>query len=320
MHRKKILILCDASYNVGLGHYSRSKILRRIILNEIEKKYLIRIILISNKNIDHLNRNNIISYNKRLIKKIYIKINKFSPNIIFFNLSNFFEKKYFKKLINKIYTKKIKFIGIDNLLQFKKYLSHIWIPNIAIDKNIYNKNVHFGWDRILVDKVKLKNKPKKDILFLIGGTDKYNLAKKIPINLDEKIQKNYKIAWIQGPFAKTPKINKKFRKNWKIYKNPKNVYNIIQSSKCCFVLFGASFYEIVNSGVPLITYIPKGKENQNLINKLKKKFLVETSLKISLNKIALILNNYKKFKKLAAINKKLITLDQRKKFLKNILN
>ena len=123
MEKKKILILCDASQYVGLGHYSRSRVLRKIILNSIKKKYIIKIILVSNKNVNSLNRKDLIPYNNKLIKKLNLNIINFSPQIIFFNFSNFFERKYFGKLIRKIYTKEIKFIAIDNLLKFKQYLS-----------------------------------------------------------------------------------------------------------------------------------------------------------------------------------------------------
>ena len=51
------------------------------------------------------------------------------------------------------------------------------------------------------------------------------------------MQSENKFLWVQGPFAKPPKIKKKYKKNWKIYKNPQNIYNLIFQAKCCFVLF-----------------------------------------------------------------------------------
>ena len=255
-----------------------------------------------------------------MYNNVKISIKDYSPNIIIFNFSSYFEKQYFFKLIKIIYSKKIKFIGIDTLFKFNKYMSHIWIPHITISKKQIGKNIYFGWDKIIVEKIKKNNVLGKHILFLIGGTDKYKLSEKIPNLLNNKIQSENKFLWVQGPFAKPPKIKKKYKKNWKIYKNPQNIYNLIFKAKCCFVLFGTTFFEVVNAGIPQVTYIPKGKEKQILVKKLKKNFLIENNLKVSLNKINLILKNYDKFKQKAKKNKKLIIFKKRKKFLNYILN
>ena len=92
-------------------------------------------------------------------------------------------------------------------------------------------------------------------------------------------------------------------------------------SSFAIVLFGVSFFETVHYGIPQVIHFPKQKkERDELLNKLKKKkFLVsDTLFQLKKNLITLI-ENRRKFQKIAKKNSKLLNFRNRKKILNNFI-
>ncbi len=315
---KKILIISDIGHKVGLGHYSRSKIINKEIKFYFKKKFIIKNVYFNHDK----NKNsffNFSSCNKILALEKIIK--KMKADCIFLNNSRIFEKKYglkmIKFLINLNTTKSIN--SVDSYLKYHKYLNYVWIPNIIIQKEYKGiKNILYGWDKILINKNKKINKKKKgnNTIITQGGSDVFKLTKKLPILLKRYLNKKIKVHWLVGPYSPKPKKVKKF--SIKVLENKKDIkfYNNYNSG---FVLFGISFFELLYNRVPISVFIPQRKEKKELILKLKKESLNVFSNLIDavifLNKINLNKKIYqKKFNNLS----KKISFKNRKNLYKKL--
>ena len=223
--KKSIIIFCDSNKEVGLGHYSRSISLKNIIKKKISGFNVLVIVITNSK--QFFNKNfTILSY-KNFCKRFQDLIISNKPSHIFFNFSSQLAKKnlnhFFKFLINR----KIKLIAIDNLFKYEKYLDHIWIPNIYLNSKYRNKKkFSFGWDKLLIsEKKRLIKKKNKSFLVITGGTDKYNLQKRLPNLLETILKPNTKVNWVVGPFAKKP-IIKNSELKWRFIQNRRNLFKV----------------------------------------------------------------------------------------------
>ena len=319
---KSILIISDSSKRVGLGHYSRSKYLTHELKRFFKKEITITNILCQNDFITNDNNHIKFFFKKNFVDNILHKIRILNPSHIIFNVSKKFENRYLKSLLNQIkkFKQKKKLVAIDGCIKLRKSFNSIWIPNIYLDKEKKYQNIFYGWDKILFKRLKKnKIKYKKKILILIGGTDVYNYSSKLPKILRTYFDENYSIKWIQGPFAKKPKI--KNYKNFKIIKNKSNIEKEILSTNLVLVLFGVSFFEVAALSKPCVVLIPSGKEKKELINKISKKgFNVANDIKTACKKLYDLSQSYNDaFKKAnylsANLNKK-----NRKQLYKRILS
>tara|TARA_A100001015_G_scaffold264722_1_gene312562 strand:- start:10 stop:969 length:960 start_codon:yes stop_codon:yes gene_type:complete len=315
---KSIIIFCDINKKVGIGHYSRSITLKRLIeKNFLNTKVLIILITATRKRFSG-------NYKKVSPKNLNSKISKCihnrRPSHVFFNLSPEFERNNFKSFVKIFLNKNIKLIAIDNLFSYKKFLYHIWVPNVYLDlKYKKDKKFSFGWNKLLIN----ENKKKKiytdrSILILTGGTDKYQISKKLPIILEKNLQAGTIIKWVIGPFAQKPKI-KNSKLKWIFYRNQTNLSKIYSKSGLAFVQFGVSFFEVVQYGIPCAVYSPKFKENFKLQKEIKKKFFLDSDLTSLVKNLRSKLTNIRKERFLAKKLSKLVDLKKRDSFIKKLI-
>ena len=319
---KSILIISDSSKRVGLGHYSRSKYLTHELKGFFKKKIRIKNIFYQNDFIINDNNHIKFSFKKNFVDRILHKIRILNPSHIIFNVSKKFENRYLKSLLNQIkkFKQKKILVAIDGCIKLRKSFNSIWIPNIYLDKEKKYQNILYGWDKILFKRLKKnKIKYKKKILILIGGTDVYNYSSKLPKILRTYFDENYSIKWIQGPFAKKPKI--KNYKNFEIIKNKSNIEKEILSTNLVLVLFGVSFFEVAALSKPCVVLIPSGKEKKELIKKISKKgFNVANNIKTACKKLYDLSQSYNDAFKKANYLSSNLNKKNRKELYKRILS
>ena len=301
--KKKILIISDYGRQVGLGHISRAKVLMNYLDNYSNKfsyiKYLFKDNIYIGKNLN-LSKKQILTKLKKLIYK-------FNIDIVILNTSKIFEKKFAKDLFylfKKINIKKI--FAIDGYIRFKNKINKILIPNIFLDEKLKkDKKIIYGWDKTLIDKPQKKQKKiikkkQKTLLVISGGTDRYQLSNKFPYYINRYLIEDLKINWLLGPFAKIDK-NLKTIKNLKILKNKKKLSTLISNSDIILVQFGVTFFEVLSFGIPAISFLPKGKENNKIIkNLIKNKCIFSQNYKetiLIINKICYNYDFYYRFAK-----------------------
>ena len=92
-----------------------------------------------------------------------------------------------------------------------------------------------------------------------------NLGKSLPNEIDQILDKNSEIHWVRGPFSKEPKIPKKRRLSWFIHYAPQQLDELIMQSNYVISVFGISFFEVLQYGLPTVVFSPyKNKDAKDL--------------------------------------------------------
>ena len=315
----RILLVSDLGNNIGLGHYSRARILKREILSCYKKKVKFSNLFVSDEKINFIKT----IKKKNLDKKLIELLERKKINKLIFNVSRFLEPKLYNLIVSLSQKKNLELFAIDGFIKKSFYFKKIWIPNIALKQKTFNKKkIKFGWDKILIDsKIERKKKSKKrNFLILIGGTDRYKIGERLPRLLKNNI-KNFNFYWVRGPFAKKPSINKDF-KNFKIIQNKLDLKRIYSKMDFAFVVFGVTFFEVLKNKIPHVLFFHKNKtEDMHLIKKLiDLKFNVCGDYLEAIKKIKELTENYKKSKKQISNLSKLINFKKRNMFIKNFIN
>jgi spore coat polysaccharide biosynthesis predicted glycosyltransferase SpsG len=201
-------------------------------------------------------------------------------------------------LFTRLKQRNICLISIDSLIEHCNVLDLIWVPSFNFDCNKYTdctSILRSGWDSFLIQK-RLRHKdwtPGTKVLILTGGSDVSNLGKTLPIQLDELLVKNTDIHWVRGPFSGSPNLPKKCRLNWIIHNAPEQLDELIVQSDYVMTVFGVSFFEVLQYGIPTVVFSPYGNKDNNELDALSKEgvAIVESNSKLAINSLIKLMNN-----------------------------
>ena len=175
-------------------------------------------------------------------------------------------KEFFKNLnLFKFLDKKKTFVinnGFSKKIEFNNTI-YPYVKNKKI-KSKYIGEKFFVINKKILKMHKQKIIKKKRILICMGGSDPDHLTEKV-LSSFSKIQKNFKIDVVIGPFFTKKRINYikkiyKNNKNLKFYFNPKKLYKIISESKLAIVNSGNIKYECIFLNTPIILLANKNDE------------------------------------------------------------
>ena len=324
MQKKSIILRCDYGRikNLSYGHYSRLKILEKIL----SPKY--KIIFLIKKNKFNLKKKNEYYFkNKNELKNILIKVN---PFLIFVDLP--YQDYNYKKIVSKNNSKIIVF---DNHLK-NFHCSDIYVNNFflnskelsIIKKNQkkYNFRSFLGIRYFLTNIKHIKNKKYKkikNILITIGGSDPGNYLPSILKSLSKITQKNLTFYFVIGWGFKhnyLPKI-----KNVKFLMRPTEIKLNNLRKNCDLAISTPSLMMIENAffNIPQIILGKSYFEIKNIKKIYRKKIIYNSDLKKIHLTINHILYNSKNFEKINKFSKNFIKEIIPNKFsemLKVILN
>lgn len=267
-------MVCLVSEEIGIGHFSRLLALSNKLRNDTHIEFLIYgklPHLINKTNFKYTLKNIDANFSKSL--EDFINENNFTCAVLDIHhsvVSNDLYRSF--KNINK---KATRLIGIDSLIEFHHYFEFLWIPSIIFNKDSLPKgckNISWGWDHLLIEK-KYKDfewRDGDDILVLTGGSDTALLGEWLPEEIDSKIEKGSKVRWVKGPFAKQPKIPNKSKLKWIVEDSPANLDNLITKSNYVIVVFGISFFETIQYGVPTVVFSPYNNKDEYVLNQIQK--------------------------------------------------
>ena len=267
----RALLVCHVSSKIGFGHLSRLLALAEKLKkdNKVVPEFLIFGDFIKK---DDLGKFKVHSFSlvddfvgtidKTLINNEYdVLIFDLYPNHNIDNLNDLF--KQLKQC-------DVHLIGIDALIEHCDILDLIWVPSFNFDFSGHtdcNSVLKSGWDSFLIQKrlEPTEWSPGSKVLILSGGSDVAKLGKTLPVQLDEVLGKNTEVHWVRGPFSSAPILPNKCRLNWTIHDAPESLDDLIVQSDYVMTVFGVSFFEVLQYGIPTVVFSPYGiKDNKEL--------------------------------------------------------
>lgn len=234
----------NASEKIGLGHYSRCLLIYKLIKKQslffTESQKLIEILKKKKLKYTFVKKSKSLStlfYNKK-IKILIIDLHHLNKNIKEFLKKN-------KKIFTAILADKHKKNNETNLTIF---------PEITKNKK---KDVFSGEKYVLIPKLPKKKKIIKvqNIMISMGGSDPYNITKKIVkliLDIDAKVKFNI----VLGKFYKSKnlliKLMLKTSIKYKIYDNQKNLKYLMLKNDLLITNSGITKYEAFAMKLPSI--------------------------------------------------------------------
>ena len=286
MKSQNILFICQANKKIGLGHLTR--IISLIKKLDSENSISIKLLLFGDslleprlKNIDSQIYNDTCQFKNNIIEEIeYTK-----TSLIVFDLCPRELPQDVEELLADVFKLNIKMVSIDSLYDKSNFFEFIWAPSFYNKfKNdlILNKKVISGWGSFLIQK-RLKNpiwKSGKKILVLTGAADTEKLYDILPKKLDSGLDSKMEINWVQGPFSNKPTIPSNSIHNWVIHKNPESLDSLITETNYALTVFGVSFFETIQYGIPTVVFSPYGNKDNEELNSLKSEGVASVALSI----------------------------------------
>ncbi len=267
----KILLICFVSPKIGVGHLSRLLALAQVFRknNKLIPEFLIFGSLfkakeLSNFNVHHFSLEDDF---KSTIENI-LEVDNF--NSIVFDLYPKHNIDNLSELFGQLKRRKLHLIGIDSLVDYCNILDIAWVPSFYFDCDKHQDCtglLRSGWGSFLMQKRFQHKKwiPGSKVLILTGGSDVLNLGETIPIQVDKLLDENVELHWVKGPFSDAPILPRTRRLNWVIHDAPEYLDKLIVQSDYVVTIFGVSFFEVLQYGIPTVVFSPYGnKDNDEL--------------------------------------------------------
>jgi spore coat polysaccharide biosynthesis predicted glycosyltransferase SpsG len=322
----KILLVCYVSSKLGLGHLSRILALAQ---NLKKDKNAVPEFLIFGDLIKKDELNSFVTHNFSVENDFtqtiqgLLKDNNFKAIVIDVyqnhNISNL------QNLLTQLKKQNIFIISIDSLIEYCDILDLIWIPSFNFDNNKYNNCkslLKSGWDSYLIQK-RLNNKewkPGLKILVLTGGSDISNLGKTLPTQLDQILDKNSEVHWVKGPLSDDPILPEKSKLIWVLHDAPQQLDELIVDSNYALAIFGVSFFEVLQYGIPTVAFSPYDNKDDTDLAALSKEdvALVAYNLKSAIKELLKLMMDEKLAKKLSINALKKMSINGSEKLSKEI--
>ena len=269
---KNVLIRCDASKEIGLGHITRCLVFANELRDDKNrvyfaiKNYEIAIEKLKEQQFDMLIADDNFDYFNWIVEIVKEK----EIDIFIGDVRDGFPI----ELISYMKNKNILTVAIDEPSEYSKECDLCFYPpHASIDKSKYKGKVYQGLEYVILRDEFYKEYEKKkndipNILVMMGGTDAYNLT--FPVV--EKIDKNeeyFEISVILSDKHKDINLLKKFIKTSKhqikIYNKVENMSSFLDNIDFAISQFGTIAYEYLIKNIPAI-YIYNDKENINTYN------------------------------------------------------
>jgi spore coat polysaccharide biosynthesis predicted glycosyltransferase SpsG len=131
------------------------------------------------------------------------------------------------------------------------------------------------------------------VLILTGGSDISNLGKTLPSQLDQILDNNSELHWVKGPLSKDPNLPEKCRLNWTIHASPQRLDHLIVQSNYAITVFGISFFEILQYGVPSVVFSPYNNKDNEELEALKKEevAMIANNSRLAVEGLFKLMNN-----------------------------
>lgn len=269
-----VLLVCHASGTMGLGHLARLLALAQAIRKDgsLHPDFLIFG--------DQIEKEELASFNPlfhslacEFATAVKDTVKAINPRVVVFDLYPKLHSPALIELFNWLQSRGIRLVGIDSLFTYRHHLDFVWIPSFYFDSTqiaACKNMIKYGWDSFLIQK-RLPSpqwKPGPRILVLTGGSDVTRLGNTLPQQLDSLLPKDAEIHWVRGPYAPPPIIPDTHRLSWHIHSAPTQLDELIVESNYVLTVYGVSFFEVLQYGIPTVVFSPYGDKDQTELEAL----------------------------------------------------
>lgn len=165
------------------------------------------------------------------------------------------------------------FVGIDGPRQENSLFDLIFMPTFSTGEvsSSSRAQIMSGWDCFLLpNRIAERVSPEKEsIIVMTGGSDARGLGRSWPNLLDSLLPAGSHVIWVQGPLADEPNLPPTPRVFFEVIMSPTNMKAIYQRASFGLSIHGLSFFEMVASGIPAVTYSPYGQKDRRELAQLR---------------------------------------------------
>jgi spore coat polysaccharide biosynthesis protein SpsF (cytidylyltransferase family)/spore coat polysaccharide biosynthesis predicted glycosyltransferase SpsG len=243
-HYARISLYCHASKLIGLGNLKRCSLMAQSLQENLGYGTTIHVHGTPFE-CNWLDQINVVWYED--IENLYDNINQKNSGlfIVDFNPDHLDSHTLVSKIKTANKNDDIKIIAIDRLTCLLDYCDVLLIP--SFHSKLDHPKINIGWKNYFFDKPLYVDPPiKNQVCILTGGSDALGYGKHLADILEQSVPSDYRIVWVQGPYADKPILNKNSRIS--ILYNNRNLQSIISESKIIVSTYGLSFFESLASG------------------------------------------------------------------------
>ena len=259
--RPRVLLVCYAGAHIGLGHLSRHLALAQALKKDgrVQVKFLVFGESVSKEGLNDF-KTHFFPTSTDFLTGVTRFVTEETTCVVF-DLFAQDQISNLGSLFIWLKTRDISIINVDSLTNYSHLLDLIWIPSFYFKANQaldYPDKIKYGWDCYLIQKNLLTPnwKPGTDVLVLTGGSDMTHLGQMLPDKIDNSLKAGTHIHWVRGPFAKPPDLPKQPRLTWSVYNSPDRLDELIVQSSYVLTVFGVSFFEVLQYGIPTVVFSP----------------------------------------------------------------
>ena len=253
-----VVIICDAGSRSGLGHLTRALVSAKTLRRHLSKEVtlIIRGDAIQFPGLDAFETKWVEEFSsKRHVLAaadiVIVDVAVLDPEI----------KDMLSQLPRRVLT-----VGIDVHSADAYLFKLVWMPCLSIPNEelaMYGGDLFFGPECFLLrpspvnvfSEKPSNGVPRKKVIALTGGSDPTCLNRSLPAALDNTLPPEVEIHWVTGPYANAPWLARLVgRERWTVLKSPPNLPDLLPGYQAALCVYGLSFYECLQAGVPPVTF------------------------------------------------------------------
>ncbi len=256
-----VLIVSQCGQQYGLGHLARSCVIARQCQDQVAAgvSLLVQGDAPNYPALD-LFPHQMIAWQSSLVDAVKMQLSCVAVDVIIFDLATLADEGRLRELLQQETLQTVVKVAVDGLFQLADQWDYIHVPSFYLAADIVEKikprQLGYGWDHYLLAPVSEVNnwQPGSSILVMTGGSDEQGLGQRWPALLDQCLPSTMEIVWVQGPYAPAPDVPTQPRLNWQVFNAPSNLQQIMSQCDYALCLYGVSFFELLQRGVPSVVW------------------------------------------------------------------
>lgn len=272
----RVLLACHAGQGVGLGHLMRSLVVARALRRRLGAD--VQLIIQS----EPLQREDLAAFPHRFVapdadlgQALDAQRQAMAAEVIALDLHPLRPPLDLATRLQQWRQLGCRLIAIDGLLAHRPSLDLIFLPSfrfVTPPDLPAGAPIRFGWDCLLLEPLPEGHRrpESREVLVLTGGSDATGLGRNWPWLLDQQLPEDARLHWVTGPFSPRPVLPASPRiAAFEEHVAPAGLGPLMRQASFAVTVFGVSFFELLQHGVPTVVFSPYGSKDQPELDALR---------------------------------------------------